>query len=831
MKKRCIPKIAASISVILAMSLPVVPAFADPNPGTAGQLPEWAAAQKEEEEVQVFSVFDKPVKFDMREFGWITPVKQQGPWGSCWSFGGSAAAESSIISAGLVPENYRLDLSERHLAWNVFTPVSELEDPGQAGEGLYTFSTDLNAPYNVGGSPIMVSTLYASGSGPLEEGYYPYWGKNKYTVADKLDEEVDAQIQTVADARGVTFEEAIELLEQQLGFTTEEELRDYIGQIVLKNLTYSRFDDWSIPETTDDGRSTKLQSEGLILKNGNLMPDYYTEEGEVSLDAINAMKQEMMNGRAVSILFFAAQGDSPYLNSAVYDADGTYGDGVYGGVNYVQYIDQQMNVNHAVCIVGWDDSFSASNFNPEHQPPADGAWIVKNSWGSETDAAPDANGNVVNRNTYGAYDENGDTTGYFYLSYYDRTIANKANETYEFSANLASGDAIVINGYDYLPATAGYFSEKSKDFISTANVFTAYDAIDLISTSTRTASMNTRVTYAIYLLEEDAQEPDDGRLLYRRSVNLEYGGFHRIDLDKPVHFNAGQRYSVIMTAYTLDAGGSPIYEMSADQAVDEDTAKAMNTPFYSRKRVNEGESFVYITDPDTKEGRWYDWKGVSSQYEQAFFQQEKHGILIDNFSIKTYSVPSEDVPEESELPFTDVAKDSWAYEPIQYVYDRGIMTGMTPTVFGPEETLSRAQFATVLYRMSGVTGFTYKQIFPDVHEDDWFGIPAAWANEAGVINGYADGTFGPADNITREQIAVMLYRYAEKMEYDVSARADLSGYPDANRISSWAKEAMQWAVAEGLISGRAGKYLAPTGNAARAECAALAERFMKKYGK
>ena len=158
------------------------------------------------------------------------------------------------------------------------------------------------------------------------------------------------------------------------------------------------------------------------------------------------------------------------------------------------------------------------------------------------------------------------------------------------------------------------------------------------------------------------------------------------------------------------------------------------------------------------------------------------------------------------------------------------MTGMRADYFGATEKLSRAQFATVLYRMAEKPEADYEDVFPDVKEYDWFGVPVSWAAENGVITGYQNGRFGPADDITREQIAVMLYRYAEYMEYDVSEKADISAYPDAWAVSDWAKDAMEWAVGAGIIQGKdGGKTLAPLGKASRAECATMVMRFLEKY--
>ena len=207
----------------------------------------------------------------------------------------------------------------------------------------------------------------------------------------------------------------------------------------------------------------------------------------------------------------------------------------------------------------------------------------------------------------------------------------------------------------------------------------------------------------------------------------------------------------------------------------------------------------------------------------------KTAITKDTTYTYTYK---KSTPEPEAWPFTDVKEQpgNWIYDAAKYVYDRGIMTGMGgTTLFNPAGVLSRGQFATIVYRMSGEEG-KYKQIFPDVKESDWFGIPVAWCNATGVVTGYMNGLFGPGDDITREQLATMLYRYAEYFKYDVTEKADLSKYPDSGKVSSWAKEAMEWAVGSGIVQGKdGGKYLDPQGNASRAECATMVMRFMEKY--
>lgn len=162
-----------------------------------------------------------------------------------------------------------------------------------------------------------------------------------------------------------------------------------------------------------------------------------------------------------------------------------------------------------------------------------------------------------------------------------------------------------------------------------------------------------------------------------------------------------------------------------------------------------------------------------------------------------------------------------------------LMTGKTPTLFAPGENLARAQFAVVLYRMDRAEEVEEENIFPDVPSGLWYSSAVTWANKNGIVTGYTDtNTFGPSDNITREQMAVMMYRYAEYKGYSTGNKADFSKFSDAVSVNDFAKEAMRWAVGNEIITGKNnGTVLDPQGNATRAECATIIMRFMEKFEK
>ena len=179
------------------------------------------------------------------------------------------------------------------------------------------------------------------------------------------------------------------------------------------------------------------------------------------------------------------------------------------------------------------------------------------------------------------------------------------------------------------------------------------------------------------------------------------------------------------------------------------------------------------------------------------------------------------------LPFTDVT-NHWAYSAIKRVYTRGLMVGMDEKTFAPDQQLSRAMLAVILYAMAGEPAVTGESPFTDVPAGCWYTDAIVWAAQNGIVCGFGDGTFRPNEAVTRAQAAVMLYGYAAFTGADVTARADLSAYSDAGQIPSWAMDAMQWANARRLIVGRDSSHLVPNGGATRAEMAAILSAYIGK---
>lgn len=181
--------------------------------------------------------------------------------------------------------------------------------------------------------------------------------------------------------------------------------------------------------------------------------------------------------------------------------------------------------------------------------------------------------------------------------------------------------------------------------------------------------------------------------------------------------------------------------------------------------------------------------------------------------------------EAPDLPFSDVTESDWFYDAVTYAYENGLMDGVGAGLFAPNSETTRAQLVTILYRLSGQPAPSGDSGFSDVETGTWYTDAVAWAAQNGIVNGVSDTQFVPGDDITREQLAVILYRYATYQGYDVSQRADLSGFVDAGTISTYAQEALSWANAQGLVLGFEDDSLRPQGTATRAQIAAVLMRF------
>ena len=583
-----------------------------------------------------------PKKYDLRGKGLITPVKNQNPYGSCWAFGGIAAAESSILKAKKTTyRKSKLDLSEKHVAWFVYQRISKNEDKRQVGEGLIPLNKD-ESIYDVGGQTAYITTVFSSGSGPMPESYFPYMGKKGLTDYDVYKNNKDENIKKFKDGalemykvmkkEGETFPEFIKRI---MGETVVD-ADDYAEKQYYKALHnlddpyengYSETDDWTIPRLNKDGDPNRNLYAGWTMKDGNVLPAFSVRSKnekwkKVSKTGMKAVKRELMNGHAVSMSILsdnAQPGEKikgKYINLKTW-AHYTYKNG---------------ETNHSVCIVGWNDNYSRKNFNKGHRPPKNGAWIVKNSWGAETADAKQVSpsGKEINKGKWGIKDKSGKHTGYFYVSYYDKTIETPESMTFNFDFNKYND--FYCTQYDYMPAAA-FIILKSKRKIKSANIFKGEAGSSLHSVSARTARMNTKVRFDVYKLHKNARKPTQGKKVRSFKRKYTYAGFHRVKLKKKLYIRKGEKYSVVVTQY-YKKNGKKRYAVPVAAGIGKKTAKKHGAPAYFNAVVNKGESFICT------KGKWTDWKVYKNKKSVKRKIKKENDLVprMDNFAIKAYCV-------------------------------------------------------------------------------------------------------------------------------------------------------------------------------------------------
>lgn len=277
--------------------------------------------------------------------------------------------------------------------------------------------------------------------------------------------------------------------------------------------------------------------------------------------------------------------------------------------------------------------------------------------------------------------------------------------------------------------------------------------------------------------------------------------------------------SCIVTVSTYHYTGKYSYEISV--------AQPDNGSVAVDKYATEGETVTITATPD--DGYMLDTLSVIAGGKELEVTDNGDGTYSFTMPSGKVSITAAFAEEPSTTVadiFNDVVPGAWYTDAVQYAYDNGLMTGTSATTFEPNTTTTRGMIVSMLHRLEGSPAVGSAD-FSDVAGGDWYADPVAWAASEGIVGGYGDGTFGPNDPITREQMASILYRYADYKGLDVSARASLDAYSDADSVSPWASDVMSWAVSEGIISGMTEDTLAPQGTATRAQVAAMFQRFLE----
>ena len=561
------------------------------------------------------SGMELPASFDLRSVDtdgdgigdrcYVTPVRAQYPFGTCWGFASTAAAEISILGSVLKddPDAWKtLNLSEKQIA---FFSHYYLDDPtsSQNGEGVYSIKDEGADDIYGGGSTFLATNTYAAGIGPTYESRdeaLEYRGR-------------EGKIETVTRPDGVTYDQ------------------------------YAVDDDWMLDESYRYQQDFVLKEAYMLSRPTTFTYDVATKTTTYTYheEATRAIKEQLMQLRGVTVGFFADV-SRPWEG----------GEAVYMNVDtWAHYTETDKIANHAVTIVGWDDNYSRENFLADRMPPADGAWLVKNSWGSGENEFPakgrgdwgiqvektDENGDPV-------LDENGDPvlvgSGYFWLSYYDRSISEPEAFIFDTALNapqlgLLSNDRILRHQYDLMPVGT-MRGTLMADEAKATNIFTADRNENLFYITYQITQPNTTAGWEVYMLAPDHKTPEDGILIASGETFHPYGGFYMEGIWPMLTLQEGQTYSIVLTEKTQD--GSYVVNLQYGNGknypyLDRMTEINMGTPQYAYAVVNEGESMVYY------HGEWVDWTNVFDCPDVLGGEMQRDAAMamdtnFDNFAIK-----------------------------------------------------------------------------------------------------------------------------------------------------------------------------------------------------
>ena len=314
------------------------------------------------------------------------------------------------------------------------------------------------------------------------------------------------------------------------------------------------------------------------------------------------------------------------------------------------------------------------------------------------------------------------------------------------------------------------------------------------------------------------------------ALNCENNKLTALDVSKNTHLS--EIYCGGNQLATLDLTGLPIKDAETD------TGHVQTLPgSYALTGTENGVGLFDLSQIVGKDnigsitavkGASYDKEAGIARYSAAV-EKPSYTYATGSSAVSLTVSFSLDMSTMPKSPFTDVVAGSWYFDAALYASSHNLMLGTSPTEFSPNITMTRGMLVTVLYRMNGSPSVSGKTPFTDVRTDEWYSAAVLWAYQNSIVTGMSDTTFAPINNVTREQMATILFRYTKTAAPDkAKASADLSGFADAGNVNDWAVDAMRWAVGQKLIAGitlEQSVYLQPRGNATRAQAATVLTRY------
>lgn len=763
-----------------------------------------------------------PSSYDPRGDGFLTSAFHQGTWNTCWACAAMGAAEAYGLKHGLLTTSVEdTDLSEWHLAYFM---CRQNDDP------LGNSSNDYNSPGSLsvwisekGGNPVIATMTMANWHGPASEAATgtPY---ADMTVAGN----VDPSYAYSSELR-LKNTYAMDIATAAQRNALKQKLMDHGAAVLCMYYSSSYL---FIGSPTEAAKPTPTPTpETTPEPSGTETPAATDAPGTTPAPGANGAEEDAQDGAEPNLIPVSPAPDDAEEDStdAAPEADASAPEGVDDlpepvptvtgldgapapeeapsaddaegpgpaeeeepvpadgeettptdeeepdDLTACYYQNASTGTNHEVMIVGWDDNYPAENFgwsSAGAKPGLDGAWLCRNSYG-----------------------ESWGDGGYFWVSYYDRSVARDTNgyissrvtvfdydesgdrdHDYEYDGAVVLGVAgATIDGVSMKPEGVG--SAERRWY---ANVFTAAagttESLKAISTYSYYAGVP--YTAQVYLDLTDASDPTSGTLATSLSGTFTYAGFHTLELEQTLPLTPGRSFSIV-----IGIGAGTDGTIRVPTCVTNTTASNGGTPWYSVNECLAGQSFM---SPDGS--AWADCYTLSGK---------------PNVRIKAYA---DDFSSIGEV-FDDVGDTEWFSGDVRTVWLDGLMLGTGAGQFDPYGGTTRAQVIAVLRRAAqGAAPAEGGTSFDDVPAAAWYYDDVRWAEALGLVSGSDDDgdgvySFRPNAPVSREEFIVLLYRYASLTGADLSAAADLSVFADGGDVSSWGADAASWAVGSGLMNG------------------------------